>query len=484
MGKWLDRVYTVSPPWIQRLAVNLYGFYWARRRLGQAFEEVWRAYVERESWPSDRMHDYVETQLREQVQRAYREVPYYRNAFRSAGVDEETLNNFTSAHLGKLPVLEKTFVRSHGDALLTKAAAHRPPRRFHTSGSTGALITIYMDTATHQHAIAVREARSFRWAGVSYRDPRCTLGGRLLVSPSQTRPPFWRYNRWEHQLYLSAHRMSEETVRDYVAALNRFRPPILEGYATAVHLFANLIEKLNLKVHSPRAIITLAERLEPYMRPVIESAFGARPFEEYGSAENCALATECERGKLHFHADFGYTEIVRPDGRPAGPGELGELLVTGFANTKQIFIRYRIGDLAAWAPEPCTCGRDGLPTLADLVGRVEDIAIAPDGRQIVRMYYIFRELPGILEGQIIQENLHRFVFNLVPGPSYCRTTIHAEIRHAFQSRFGLGPEVSVEIRELPSIPRGPNGKFRALISRVGAGGPTLHGAERVAQDSS
>lgn len=317
MGKWLDKAYAVSPVWMQQLGINLYGLYWARRRLGQAFEEVWRAYVQREAWPPDRMRDYVETQLRGQVQRAYCEVPYYKDAFCSAGIDEGTLDNFTSADLAKLPVLEKTFVRGHSDALLTEDAARRPPTRFHSSGSTGAPISVYMDSASHQHAIAVREARSFRWAGVSYREPRCTLGGRLVVSPSQTGPPFWRYNRWEHQLYLSAHRMSEETVPDYVAALNRFHPPTLIGYATAVYVFAKLIQKLNLKVQSPRAIITVAERLEPYMRPVIESALGARPFEEYGSAENCALATECERGKLHVHPDFGYVEIVRSDGRPA-----------------------------------------------------------------------------------------------------------------------------------------------------------------------
>jgi phenylacetate-CoA ligase len=412
------------------------------------------------------MREHVEGQLRAQVQRAYREVPYYREAFRRAGIDEATLKNFTSGDLHKLPLLEKTFVRAHSDALLTESAARRPPTRFHSSGSTGAPIPVYMDSATHQHTIAVREARSFRWAGVSYRDPRCTLGGRLVVSPSQTCPPFWRYNRWERQLYLSAHRMSEETVPDYVAALNRFKPPTLIGYATAIYVFAKLVQKLNLKVHSPRAIITTAERLEPYMRPVIESALGARPYEEYGSAENCALATECERGSLHFHPDFGYVEIVQADGRPAGPGEVGELLVTGFANTKQIFIRFRIGDLAAWAAEPCTCGRKSLPTISDLVGRVEDIAVAPDGRQIVRLHYIFLELPGILEGQVVQEDLCRFVFNVVPGPGYSPAAIRNKIRDVFQGRFGLGPEVSVEIRELDTIPRGPNGKFRAVISNV------------------
>jgi phenylacetate-CoA ligase len=466
MTKWLERLYYGSPVWLQQMGVNVYGWYWGRRRLGPIFEKTWRAYLEREAWPEDRMHEFVEDQLRTQVQRAYREVPYYRQAFRDAGVTEATLSHFTSSDLEKLPRLEKAFVRQNADALLTQEACRRRPPRFHSSGSTGAPIPVYMDSEMHQHTIAVREARSFRWAGVSYRDSRCTLGGRLVSSPSQTSPPFWRYNRWEKQLYLSAHRMGRETVPDYVAALNHFRPATVIGYATAIYVFAKLIRDMRLNIRSPRAVITTAERLEPYMRPVIEESFGTKVFEEYGSAENCALATECEQGRLHFHPDFGFVEIVRPDGKPAAAGELGELLVTGFANTKQIFVRYRIGDLAAWAPEACPCGRNSLPIVADLVGRVEDIIVAPDGREIVRMHYIFLELPGVLEGQVVQEDLFRFVFNVVPGPQYSAEDTQKRIREIFRTRFSLGPEVTIEVRELAAIPRGPNGKFRGVINKV------------------
>jgi phenylacetate-coenzyme A ligase PaaK-like adenylate-forming protein len=467
MSGWVDKAYQASPVWLQQLGITAFGWQWGRRRFGGEFERISRAYVERESWPADRMREYVESQLRRQVQRAYAEVPHYQRAFRDAGVSEETIRHFKSSDLGKLPLLEKPFLRTSPRVLLTETAARHSPKMFHSSGSTGAPIPVFMDPAMHQHTIAVREARSFRWARVSYRESRCTLGGRLIISPSQKRPPYWRYNPWERQLYLSAHRMSEETVADYVAALNRFKPPTLIGYATAIYVFAKLMDKLHLKVlHRPRAIITTAERLEPYMRKVIESVFGVRVYEEYGSAENVALATECEQGNLHMHVDFGFVEILRPDGRPAAAGELGEMVISGFANLNQIFIRYRIGDWASWSPEACPCGRDSLPTIGDLVGRVEDIAIAPDGRQIVRMYYIFQDIPAVLEGQIIQEGLCRFVFNVVPGPGYSRAAALSKIREVFEKRFALGTEVEVEIRELEAIPRGPNGKFRSIINRA------------------
>jgi len=137
--------------------------------------------------------------------------------------------------------------------------------------------------------------------------------------------------------------------------------------------------------------------------------------------------------------------------------------VTGFANTKQIFIRYRIGDLAAWATEPCLCGRSALPVLGDLVGRLEDVVLLPDGRQVVRLDQVFRQLEGLAEGQIVQESLERFVVNVVPLSSYSRADAE-KIRSRMIVR--LGPQITVEIRELDAIPREPNGKFRAVISRV------------------
>ncbi len=119
VGNWKDRAYVASPIWLQQLGVKAFGWYWARRRLGPNFEAGWRAYVERETRPVERFREFIDQQLREQVQRAYREVPYYRRAFREHDVAEALLERFSVADLLQLPLLDKAKVHANPEMLLT-----------------------------------------------------------------------------------------------------------------------------------------------------------------------------------------------------------------------------------------------------------------------------------------------------------------------------------------------------------------------------
>jgi phenylacetate-CoA ligase len=466
MSRFTDRVYLASPVWVQKLGIHAFGWYWANRRLGSAFTRISREYEERETWNADHFRSYLEEQLRTQVQRAYRQVPYYQSAFRQHGVSEELIERFRLEDLPRLPFLEKATIRKNSRVLLTEQSAKRPPKSFPTSGTTGTPLQIHWDSAVHQHNIAVRAARSFRWAGVNYLDSRAVFAGRVVVPPTQLQPPFWRYNLWEKQLYISNYHIVRQNVPDYVAALDRFHPITFTGFPSTLYFLAKLIAELGLKVHQPRAIITTSERLSPEMREVIQNVYCARAYQEYGSVENCALATECEHGRMHAHPDFGIIEILRPDGTPTGPGELGEVVVTGFANVNQIFIRYRMGDLAAWGSKACPCGRSLFPVLTELVGRQEDVVVLPDGREMIRFDFLFKELRGVAEGQVVQEERDLLVINLVPSPEYLPQDAETIRERLAGKRYGIGPEMRVEIRLLNQIPREKNGKFRPVVSRL------------------
>ena len=47
------------------------------------------------------------------------------------------------------------------------------------------------------------------------------------------------------------------------------------------------------------------------------------------------------------------------------------------------------------------------------MGRLEDVVVGPDGREMVRFHWVFVDLPNVLEGQIVQETLERLTVKLV-----------------------------------------------------------------------
>jgi phenylacetate-CoA ligase len=135
---------------------------------------------------------------------------------------------------------------------------------------------------------------------------------------------------------------------------------------------------------------------------------------------------------------------------------------TSLQNDAQPFIRYEIGDMARWSAEKCPCGRDHLPVIDEIVGRLEDVVIGPDGRQMVRFHGIFIDLAHVLEGQVVQQQIDRFLVNVVTRPGFGPAE-EAIIRQRFEER--LGP-VYVQIEQVKGIPRTERGKFRSVICQI------------------
>jgi phenylacetate-CoA ligase len=114
-----------------------------------------------------------------------------------------------------------------------------------------------------------------------------------------------------------------------------------------------------------------AEMLPESLRADIE-AFGVRCRQGYGTADLGCLSYECsELGGWHLHPDALVEVLDLETGRPAAPGQPGELVATIFDESYPL-LRFATGDIGALAPAgPCACGRVA-PKLAGLVGRVGD----------------------------------------------------------------------------------------------------------------
>jgi phenylacetate-CoA ligase len=109
----------------------------------------------------------------------------------------------------------------------------------------------------------------------------------------------------------------------------------------------------------------------------------------------------------------------------------------------------------------CTCGRQ-MPVIQEIEGRTEDTVIGPDGRKMVRFHGIFTGIQSIIEGQIVQLDYANFVVNIVASRSLSELE-RKSICHRMESQLG---NIKVEIVETDCIPRGPNGKFNAVVSKL------------------
>ena len=85
-----------------------------------------------------------------------------------------------------------------------------------------------------------------------------------------------------------------------------------------------------------------------------------------------------------------------------------------------------------------------------------------EGRLVGRLDPVFKSVLGVREAQVIQESLDLVRVLLVPGDGLGPAD-EAALRRALRGRLG---DVQVSVEYVSAIPRSPNGKFRAVISRL------------------
>lgn len=458
-GKLPQTLYNASPIWLQNLLLSAYGLNLYRLRYGGIFEQQLEQLEQAQAYTLAELHELQNRKLQRLLMHAASNVPWYRQQFAEHGLRPEQIDLH---QLHQLPVLRKEQVKAHGAQLIAENLAPRSLHTLNTSGTTGSPLVVKASSHALQRNYAFFE-RFLRSAGVNSRARSVTFAGRLLLPPQQHGPPYWRQNWPMNTLHCSSYHISPETAGEYVRRIARFQPEFIDAYPSAIYSLSRyILDTGNTPGIQLKAVITSSETLLEHQRNCIESAFGCRVFDQYGSAEMAACITQCEHGSYHVNSDYGIVEIIKDDGSPAAPGESGDLICTGFINDAMPMIRYRIGDSAIATDQPCPCGL-AWPVIGSLLGRLDDLVVTTDGRQVGRLDPLFKGLSGIKEAQIVQVALDKVIVNLVKAADYQSST-SASLVEALQRR--LGSDMQVELNFISHIPRTASGKFRAVISEL------------------
>ncbi len=420
--------------------------------------------LERSQWLSGpALRDLQDEKLRRLVRHAYRNVPYYRAQMRARNLRPEDIRG--QQDLPTLPFLTKDDVRKHlYFDIMSDNHIKADVLRVTTSGSTGEPFVCYADRAQLEFRWAAT-LRSQEWTGYRFGDPTLRLWHQTLgLSMAQA----WRERadaRLSNRTFIPVFELHADRLTEMVQTLVDCSPVLVDGYAEALDFLAQYVKSRGRIDVRPRAIMSSAQTLPESSRRVIEDAFQCKVFDKYGSREFSGIAYECDAHDGHHVVAEGYVVEVLKEGRPARPGEIGEVVVTDLNNYCLPFIRYRIGDLVeAMDPDAlCACGRRA-PRIGAIAGRVQSIIEGADGRFLPGTFFshYLKEFDHAIRCfQVIQEQRGAITFRIVKAGRYSDDVLD-EVIATFREYLGAGMRIDVEFVDNVSLVQ--TGKRLASVS--------------------
>jgi phenylacetate-CoA ligase len=200
MESALLKFYHKLPSPLRSAAATVRGMYLARCRYGEDAAALAEQVRTRDQWTAEQWNVWRDERLAYILHRAATRAPFYRNyweARRRNGdrASWELLENW--------PLLEKESVRLHPEAFLADDCEPRRMFAEQTSGTTGTPLTTWRSRATIEMHYAIKTVRTRGWDGIPDKARWARLGGQIVVSVQQRKPPFWVWNAAMNQLYLS-----------------------------------------------------------------------------------------------------------------------------------------------------------------------------------------------------------------------------------------------------------------------------------------
>ena len=323
-----------------------------------------------------------------------------------------------------------------------------------TSGTSGTPLEVFrsMDSVIWEEAFHLQ---FWAWAGYRNGQPQAVLRGDQVTPPARKQPPFWLWDRYGRQLFLSTRHLTANTAGAMLDRIGEQGTAQLRAYPSSSYELARAAEQLQHPLRL-RAVVTGSEPVYPTQREQIERAFGCQVFDFYGMAERIAFAGQCEHGYYHVNPEYSYTEILDDDNQPTDG--FGFVVGTTLHNHVMPLLRYRISDKARWIDGTCPCGRH-YPRIELSSGKVEDQLYDRDGNPVSASIITFalKGLERISKTQMAQVGPGEWEVRIVPEAGF-NTADEQKMLDNIRSL--VSDRVTASIRLVDDIPLQPSGKFK------------------------
>ena len=413
--------------------------------------------------PAEKLQAYQRELLGPLVRHAAANVPFYRDRLRSVLTDDGTLD-FSRWHT--IPPFDRKAAQAAGDTLQTEKLPVGNNRWVEdlTAGSAGVPLRHRRSNLTDL-ASRCQSERDYNWYGMDTGKCLAHIGDIRNVKADP--PEGMKLNSWSLRGDGDFIALDLRTnIEQQILWLQRTRPRYFFAYPSVLRDLADYVLSSGQLALWFGVVLTTGEPLSQDVRTKTQRAFGARIYDRYNVHELGHLAAECPScGQYHLSAESALVEILRDDGEPVGPGEIGRVVVTSFYNYAMPFIRYDVGDFAevGWSN---VCWRT-LPSLRRILGRDRNVFVTPDGSRVwpdLQAIDLGRFM-GFRQFQIVQTTPKEIEIRYVPDSSE-RAPDEAGLQEHLRAVLYSG----LRLRTIPldAIPRLPSGKHEDFLSLVSA----------------
>lgn len=389
---------------------------------------------------------------------------FYKKRFQDAGLLAGDVKSLTDVTV--LPFLTKGDLNSSMDVILSRRFKKTELIESSTGGSSGVPLTFYRD----REVTAVRRAQDY------------FFNGRLGIFPGTKRAWVWgspldtlhldkfkaRVANFlgDRAIYFYSFDASTETSRQFLEAINRFKPKAIFAYPNMLAAMAELARDSGVKVKKVGKVIVTAEPLYEWQRELFAEVFGAETFERYGSREIGTVASEgSDHVGMHIFEPTYYLEVIDVNGKPTAYGQMGELVVTDLYNRAMPLIRYRTGDMVRIEDASARSSTEWRRITA-VGGRVVDLVYKMDGSRIAGEAIIMSlRTSGVRNKVQVVQNTPQ----LMTVKHLYSEAIPPEVQAAFQEKVNevLGGPVTIEYVGVAELPYDKSGKYRYVTSECG-----------------
>ena len=320
------------------------------------------------------LRQWQEERLRSLYQRTWEHIPFYRNRWQEHGLRADDIRSLCD--LAKLPVISKSDLEADLAAQppFGTYQGDFPAIRVQASSGSSGNPKPFFQTRSDWEVIANLWSRRFYAQGVRAGDVfQVVFTYSLFIAGFTGTEGAMKLGALVIPAGSGAVTPSERQVR----LLSEWEATVIAGTPSYVLHLADVAEGMGMDLKEDfklRIGIHTAEPMTEAARRSIESRWGIKAYDNFGSVETGAPTFECpEQNGYHINEDAYIFEVLDRDTlAPVEPGQDGVVVVTTLFKEAAPVVRYNLEDISAIVDDPCPCGRT-FRRLMKIKGRASEM---------------------------------------------------------------------------------------------------------------